>query len=257
MTLIFTPGCRLISSPVSGEVVSKHFKFPGNFQPLLIPNLLIQVVLHIGLYLFFIEPDHLFNWNIWQGIHFVQNLLELGILTKETIKTLVFDLIPYCSDTRLFKVCAIISWVDCSWPFLISDTAMIMKTYTYIEIDYFIILFIIIFKLYVYFTCEEGLDADLKVPSISHIEWVLKSCAPPSLWNNKQESVSSSFVHDFGMRSSAPSAVFDWSGICSSMISRWDFRIFELGLTFCFFLQKAIFMAPVEDQDLRSQGCRC
>ena len=134
MTLISTPGCRRISYPGSGLVVSKHFKFSRNFQPLLIPNLLIQVVLHIGQYLFFIEPDHLFNRNIWQCIHFVQNLLELGILTKETFKTLVFDLIPFCSDNRLFKVCDICCKVGCSllgsrahphgkpWRFLISDT---------------------------------------------------------------------------------------------------------------------------------------
>ena len=88
--------CRLISYPGSSEVVSKHFKLSGKFQPFFIADLLIQVVLHTGQYLLFIEPDHLFNRNIGQGVHFVQNLLELGILTKETLKTLVFNMIPYC-----------------------------------------------------------------------------------------------------------------------------------------------------------------
>ena len=52
-----------------------------------------------------------------------------------------------------------------------------------------------------------SLGGDLKVPSISHVEWVLRFCAPQSLRNNKQESVSSSFVHDLRIRNSASSAV--------------------------------------------------
>ena len=83
----------------------------------------------------------------------------------------------------------------------------------------------------------------------------LRICAPQSLRNNRQESVSSSFVQDFRRRNSASSAVFvNLSGICSSMISRWDSGIFGLGLIFCFFLQRAIFTAPAEDVLLSSPG---